>query len=104
MRISDWSSDVCSTDLLGALIGEVERQAGAIAAPVDTGAEHNRAAIFVVDRDITPAAGAVVADVHGAIGTHPGPEIEGAADMGMRTDIEGNADGTGFLRADGCMC
>src|SRR3546814_15766101 len=62
MRISDWSSDVCSSDL---------------------------------------AAGAVDADAHGAIGPHPAPEIAGAADMGIRQVIEGNAVRIAFLGALG---
>src|SRR3546814_16520420 len=76
---------------LGALIGEVERQAGAVAAPVERGAEHDRTAIFVVDGDVAPATGAVDADAHRAVGAHSAPEIEGAADMGVRQIVDGDA-------------
>src|SRR3546814_2929719 len=72
---------------LGALIGEVERQAGAVAAPVERGAEHDRTAIFVVDGDVAPATGAVDADGHRAVGAHSAPEIEGTADMGVRQTV-----------------
>src|SRR3546814_19107019 len=50
MRISDWSSDVCSSDLLAALVLEVDVDVGGFVARLRQEARQQQAALDGIDR------------------------------------------------------
>src|SRR3546814_4898932 len=87
MRISDWSSDVCSSDLLGAVLGDAaalvflaDHEAG------DVLQEHDRRAGLIAQLDEMRALERGVVEQHAVVGEDANlvaPQMRVAADQGL---------------------